>query len=171
MLEIHPPSSLGFPSPLPCNGFSIPWFTSLFNWNISSSNFLRQGKWAGIEFLRLDMLKYFSSLMARIVKNPPTIQETRVWSLGREDPMEKEMATCSNILAWRIQWTEERGGLLSITSQRAGHNWVTNTTSIYNLGSVEIIFPQNFEVISPFSWLLYVPMKKSNAIHIPIFLI
>ena len=47
----------------------------------------------------------------------------RVWSLGREDPLEKGMATHSSILAWRIPWTEEPGGLQSIGSQRVGHNW------------------------------------------------
>ena len=45
------------------------------------------------------------------------MQETQVWSVGREDPLEKEMATCSSILAWRIPWTEEAGGLQSMESQ------------------------------------------------------
>ena len=48
------------------------------------------------------------------VKNPPAIQETRVQSLGREDPLEKGMATHSSILAWRIPWTEEPSGLWSM---------------------------------------------------------
>ena len=47
-----------------------------------------------------------SSLVAHMVKHPPAMQETQVRSLGREDPLEKEMATHSNILAWRIPWTE-----------------------------------------------------------------
>ena len=46
-----------------------------------------------------------------MVKNPPAMQETRVQSLGREDPLEKKMATHSSILAWEIPWTEESGGL------------------------------------------------------------
>ena len=50
-------------------------------------------------------------------------QETWVWSLGQEDPLEKEMATYSSILAWRILWTEEPGGLQSIVLPRVGHNW------------------------------------------------
>ena len=57
--------------------------------------------------------------MARLVKNPPAIQETqetRVRSLGQADPLEQEMGTHSNILAWRILWTEEPGGL------RVGHD-------------------------------------------------
>ena len=56
--------------------------------------------------------------MAQTVKNLPAGQETRVQSLGWEDPLEKEMATHSNILAWRITWTEEPGGLQSMGSQR-----------------------------------------------------
>ena len=55
------------------------------------------------------------------VKNPPAMQEpqeTQVWSLGQEDPLEKEMATHSSVLPWRIPWTEEPGGLQSIGLQR-----------------------------------------------------
>ena len=51
--------------------------------------------------------------MAQLVKNPPAMRETRVPSLGREDTLEKEMATHSSILAWRIPWMEELGGLQS----------------------------------------------------------
>ena len=51
------------------------------------------------------------------------MQETLVQSLGQEDPLEKEMATHSSILAWRIPWTEEPGGLQSIGLQRARHDW------------------------------------------------
>ena len=58
-------------------------------------------------------------LVAQSVKNLPAVQETRVRSLGREDPLEKEMATHSSILAWRIPWTEEPGGLQSMGSQES----------------------------------------------------
>ena len=51
------------------------------------------------------------SLVAQLVKNPPATQETWVRSLGREDPLEKEMASHSSILAWKIPWTEEPGRL------------------------------------------------------------
>ena len=62
------------------------------------------------------------------VKNLPAMQETGVQSLGWEDPLVKGMATHSSILAWRIPWTEEPGGLLqSMGSQRVGHNRVTFT--------------------------------------------
>ena len=57
-----------------------------------------------------------------MVKNLPTMQDTRVQSLGRENPLEKGMATHSSILAWRVPWTEEPGGLQSMESQRVGHN-------------------------------------------------
>ena len=56
------------------------------------------------------------------VKNPPAMQEMRVQSLGREDPLEREMATHSNILAWETPWTEEPAGLQSRVSQRVGHD-------------------------------------------------
>ena len=62
------------------------------------------------------------SLVAQTVKNPPAIQETRVRSLGQEDPLEKGMAIHSSILAWRIPWTEEPGELQSIGFQRVGHD-------------------------------------------------
>jgi len=57
-----------------------------------------------------------------MVKNPPAMQEIWVQSLGQEDPLEKEMAIDSSILAWRISWTEEPGGLKSMGSQRVRHN-------------------------------------------------
>ena len=57
-----------------------------------------------------------------MVKNLPAMCETWVRSLGREDPLEKEMATHSNTLAWKIPWTEEPGRLQSMGSQRVGHN-------------------------------------------------
>ena len=56
-----------------------------------------------------------------MVKRLPTVRETRVRSLGWEDPLEKEMATHSSILAWKISWTEEAGGLQSMGLQRVGH--------------------------------------------------
>ena len=60
--------------------------------------------------------------MAQKVKNPPAMLETQVQSLGWGDPLEKEMATHSSILAWKIAWTEEPGGLWSMGSQRVGHD-------------------------------------------------
>ena len=60
--------------------------------------------------------------MAQTVKRVPVMQETHVRSLGREDPLEKETATHSIILVWRIPWTAEPGGLQSMRSQRVGHD-------------------------------------------------
>ena len=60
--------------------------------------------------------------MAQTVKHLPTMRETQVRSLGQEDPLEEEMATHSSILARRIPWTEEPGGLQSMGSQRVGHD-------------------------------------------------
>ena len=58
-----------------------------------------------------------------VVKYLPAMQEMHVRSLGQEDPVEEDMATHSKILAWRIPWTEELGGLQCIGSHRVGHNW------------------------------------------------
>ena len=63
-----------------------------------------------------------ASLVAQRIKRLPAMQETQVQSLGWEDPLEKEMATHSSILAWRIPWTEEPGGLQSRGSQRVRHD-------------------------------------------------
>ena len=67
-------------------------------------------------------------LVAQMVKRPPAVRETRVQSLGWEDPLEKEMATHSNTLAWKIPWTEEPGGLQSMGSQTVGHDWATSVS-------------------------------------------
>ena len=69
-----------------------------------------------------------ASLEAQRLKCLPAMWETQVWSLGREDPLEKEMVTHSNILAWRIPWREEPGRLQPTGSQRVGHDWVTSLT-------------------------------------------
>ena len=60
-----------------------------------------------------------------MVKKPPVTEQTWVQSLGQEDPLEKEMATHSSILAWAIPWTEELSGLWSMGSQRVRHNLET----------------------------------------------
>ena len=65
----------------------------------------------------LSKITYRASLVVRMVKNLPAVQETWVWSLGWEDVLEKGMATHSSILAWRIPWTEEPNGLQSTGSQ------------------------------------------------------
>ena len=67
-------------------------------------------------------MKLWASLVAQMVKNLPAMSETRVLSLGQEDPLEKGMATHSSILAWRIPSIEEPCGLRSMGSQRVGHD-------------------------------------------------
>ena len=70
--------------------------------------------------------------MAQAVESP-AMQETQVWSVGQEDPLEKGMATHSSIPSWRIPWTEESGGLQSTESQRIGHDWSINTFTVFIL--------------------------------------
>ena len=64
-----------------------------------------------------------ASLMAQVVKNPPAMQETRVQSLGQEDPLEEDMETHSSVLAWKTPWTEKPGGLQSMGS---GQTWLSD---------------------------------------------
>ena len=78
----------------------------------------------GFGFSR-SLIECRTSLMAQMVKHLPTMWETRVWSLGWEDPLEKEMATHTSTLAWKIPWMEEPGSLQSIGSRRVGHDWAT----------------------------------------------
>ena len=77
-----------------------------------------------IEIIDIALCKFkvSASLVAQMVKNLLAMRETWVRSLGWEDPLEEGMATHSSILAWRIPWTEEPGGLLSMGSQRIGHD-------------------------------------------------
>jgi len=70
----------------------------------------------------LHVSTFSASLVAQSVKNLPAVQETWVQSLDWEDPLEKEMAIQSSILAWKISWTKEPGGLQSTRSQRVRHS-------------------------------------------------
>ena len=67
-----------------------------------------------------------ASLVAQRLKHLPATRETSIRSLGWEDPLEKEMATHCSILAWRIPWTKEPGGLQSMGPQKVGHDWATS---------------------------------------------
>ena len=85
--------------------------------------------------------------MPQRVKHLPAMQETRVQSLGPEDPLEKEMATHSSILAWKIPWTEKPGRLQSTGSQRVGHNCVTSLSTFFQMyirRGREILFSLKF---------------------------
>ena len=74
----------------------------------------------------LRLTEMWAFLVAQRLKHLPAMRETQVWSLGWKDPLEKEMATHSSILAWKIPWTEEPGRLQSMGSQRVGHDWATS---------------------------------------------
>ena len=87
--------------------------------------FAKSGKILSRSIL-IQTLLYWTSLVAQTVKCPPAIWEMGVWSLGQEDHLEKEMATHSSTLAWKIPWMEEAGKLPSTGSQRVRHNWVTS---------------------------------------------
>ena len=76
------------------------------------------------------------------------VQETWVRSLGLEDPLEKEMATHSSILAWRIPWTEEPDGLQSTGSQRVGHNWATSLSASLILEAASGVLAQPVKRLS-----------------------
>ena len=91
-----------------------------------------------------------ASVVAQRLKCLPAMQETRVQSRGREDPLEKdplEKATHSSILAWRIPWMEEPGGLQSTGSQRVGHDWATSLC--YAMLCYDASFPRLFLLLPP----------------------
>ena len=69
-----------------------------------------------------ELYNHWASLVTQIGKNVAIMPETKVWSLGQEDPLKNEMVTHSSILAWRIPWTEDTGRLQCVGSQRVGHN-------------------------------------------------
>ena len=91
-----------------------------------------------------------------MVKRLTAMQETRVWFLGWEDPLEKEMATHSSTLAWKIPWTEEPGRLQSMGSRKVGHDWATSLSLSLDLvlhllrGPGRII---PFTALNPSLWL------------------
>ena len=74
-----------------------------------------------------DWTDWLTDLVAQIVKNLPVMQENWVQFLGQEDPLEKGMATYSSIIAWRIPWMEDPGGLQSTGLLKVRHHWITNT--------------------------------------------
>ena len=107
-----------------------------------------------------------------VVKNPPAKQETQVWSLGQEDPLEKEMASYSSILAWKIPWTEEPGRLQSMGLQRVRHDWVTHfhflfsSLSLFNEYIFSWTYPPYILTLVPLfllSFCFTLPKKKKNT--------
>ena len=116
---------------VPCNKhcFSSPQPTGsrLALQGTSRPTFGSIRKWTSCLVFNISLATLGASLVAQMVKDLPVMWETQVWSLGREDPLEKRKATHSSILAWRIPWTEEPGRVQSMGLQRAGHDWVTST--------------------------------------------
>ena len=74
-----------------------------------------------------------SQIILKILKNLPAMRETWVWSVGWEDPLEEGMTTHSSVLAWRIPWTEEPGGLQSMGSQRLRYDWAKKHTYTHHI--------------------------------------
>ena len=99
---------------------------------------------------------FIASLVAQVVKNLPAMQETRVRSLSRGDPLENGMATHSSILAWRIPWTEEPSGLQSVGLQRVGHNWTTNIFTLSLSPCLRFVFSFFFKSESFSFWWSWV---------------
>ena len=119
----------------------FPYTLSYFTLNTNFGYILRMIHWeinpndsnfSAILLSYLHCLPVSASLVAQSIKNLPAVQETRVRSLGWEDPLVKEMATHSSILAWKISGTQEPGGLQSMGSQRVWHDWATNTYLLTN---------------------------------------
>jgi len=97
-------------------------------WQETPGEQMMLGKWRWSTCSQQSCHKPFTFWLpwAQTVKRLPSMQETRVQCLGWEDPLEKEMATHSSFLAWKIPWTEEPGRLQSMGSQRVRHNWATS---------------------------------------------
>ena len=123
-----------------------------------SMEFSRQENLCGLPFPSLgnlpnpgllhcrQILYHLASLVAQIVNHLPTMWETWVRSLGWEDPWEKEMATHSSILVWKIPWTEESSRLQSMGSQGVRHYWVTSRS-----------FPSELQVSMPSKCIIRCP--------------
>ena len=83
-----------------------------------------------------------ASQVMLVIRKPPTKQETQemwVWDLGWEDPLEEEMTAHSSILAWKISWTEEPGGLHSMRLQRVRHGWVAECTHTHTHTHTDLV--------------------------------
>ena len=111
--------------------------------------------------LLISMVKQ-TFLVTQMVKNLPAVQETQVWSLSWEDPLEKGMATHSSILVWKIPWTEEAGRPQSMGSQRVVHDATNNFT--FHFRHINI-FCYNVRI-----WNLKIITSKSSLIKIHVYL-
>ena len=119
----------------PSRGLSFPSLQLMLYGPPSVSPFpesiLVEGKQSRKSIANVPLLLHFTSAspMAQTVKSPPIMQQTQVWFMGHEDPLEKGMAMHFSIFAWRLSWTEEPAGLQSMGSHRVRHDWVTNTVT------------------------------------------
>ena len=107
--------------------------TERLNWSLKT--WANSCQFQGLFHCTMGVWPYLfsTSLVAQRLKSLPAMRETWVWSLGREDPLEKEMATHSSILAWRIPWTEEPGGQQFTGLQRVRHDWATWLHSTFSI--------------------------------------
>ena len=142
--------------------FAFPWLHmmwSVFSYVYLSSVYLLWGGFC-LRFLAYLLIWLFELPSAQLVKNSPAMQETPVWFLGQEDPLEKGKATYSSILVWRITWT-----IQSMGSQRVSNDWMTFTftcfshcwvlkSSLHILDNSPLI-DMSFEIFSPFLWLVF----------------
>ena len=114
---------------------------------LSCGYYVLKGRWPSIFFwfivtlilMYTSIINCWLPLVAQMSKILPKMQQTWIRSLGQEDPLEKEMAAHSSILAWRIPWTEKPGGLQTMESQRVRHDWTSFTHSL--LISIIIYIP------------------------------
>ena len=114
---------------------------------LSCGYYVLKGRWPSIFFwfivtlilMYTSIINCWLPLVAQMIKILPKMQQTWIRSLGQEDPLEKEMAAHSSILAWRIPWTEKPGGLQTMESQRVRHDWTSFTHSL--LISIIIYIP------------------------------
>ena len=116
------------------------------------------------EYMVITWWLYMVSLVAQMVKNLPAMWGNRVQSLGREDLLEKDMATHSSILAWRIPWTKEPSRLQSIGSQRVWHDWVTNTFKVVILivnKRFSQVFPERVSCLG-LRWLFWFSLPSTG---------
>ena len=99
--------------------------------------------------------------MAQSVKKLASMWETQIQSLGREDPLDEEMATDSSILSWRIPWTEEPSRLQSTRSQRVGHNWASITICLALSHVFNIPAPPSLST----SWSFVIPRPAASSVR------
>ena len=149
---IQPSHPLSSPSPLPSIFPSIrvssnetwkrPWKRPCGYSAFKRSRFLLP---PGLLFCWL----VYASLVAQRVKCLPTMQETRVQSLGREDPLEKGMATHSSTIAWKIPWTEKPGRLQSMGSKRVRHDWAISFSFLMQMKGQSVALGEAGEGAAP----------------------